>query len=172
MQPKDSFAADDGKVREGEISTMPRPKSSTKRNCFSVQIQGYHCDTASGLGKPRENEEIFCKVTISGPTKTVKELGEKRDYGELHLRKLQNDYEIMVENQIAKGERHELLLLTKKEGMCQCLRWRSRGQPSIVQLTMPHIEDGIVPDRKEDHMEKVPENTSPSKDCQGEGRTT
>jgi hypothetical protein len=41
--------------------------------------------------------------------------GEKREYGELHLRKLHDDYhdEIVVDNNIAKGLRHELPALAQ-----------------------------------------------------------
>jgi hypothetical protein len=34
--------------------------------------------------------------------------GDKKAYGELHLRKLNDDYEIVVEDYIAKRQRHEL----------------------------------------------------------------
>jgi hypothetical protein len=38
---------------------------------------------------------------------------EKREYGEVHLRKLHDDYEIVVENTIAKGRRHEVAAMAQ-----------------------------------------------------------
>jgi hypothetical protein len=89
--------------------------------------------------------------------------GEKREYGELHLRKRHDDYEIAVENNIAKGERHDLPLRFMAE--------RDASAPGPPMKTMGatkhgagHIEADIVTDQKEDYIATVPENTSTSKE--------
>jgi hypothetical protein len=69
-----------------------------------------------GTLKIDDGYEWVCTSTIAEIDKDmivqgyfhIIQTGEKREYGELHLRKLHDDYEIVVENNIAKGQRHEL----------------------------------------------------------------
>jgi hypothetical protein len=70
--------------------------------------------------------------------------GEKREYGELHLRKLHDDYKIMVENITAKGKRHELLLALKRDETI--LPMEIKDAPG---KGADYIEENIVPDRTE-----------------------
>jgi hypothetical protein len=48
--------------------------------------------------------EIDKGIVVQGYYHII-QTGEKREYGELDLRKLHDDYEIVVENNIAKGPR-------------------------------------------------------------------
>jgi hypothetical protein len=65
---------------------------------------------------------------------------EKREYGELHLRNLHDNYNIVVENNTAKGERHDLpLVLELDVSFNDCRRWRSRSHQRRVPITSRSI---------------------------------
>jgi hypothetical protein len=83
--------------------------------------------------------------------------GEKREYGELQLRKLHDDYEIVMEINVAKEERHELPLVLERDMTLPPMETKGPNKYGGDQ-----IEDVIVPYRKENYMDQVPENTSPS----------
>jgi hypothetical protein len=83
--------------------------------------------------------------------------GEKREYGELQLRKLHDDYEIVVEINVAKEKRHELPLVLERDMTLPPMEIKGPNKYGGDQ-----IEDVIVPYRKENYMDQVPENTSPS----------
>jgi hypothetical protein len=68
------------------------------------------------------------------------ETGEKREYGELHLRKLHDDYEIVVENIMAKGERHELPLALKWDAASPTMEIKEAqdGAPDRIEGDIAH----------------------------------
>jgi hypothetical protein len=67
-------------------------------------------------------------------------MGEKREYGELHLRKLHDDYEIVVENNTAKGQSHELPALVQGTTTETALVTDSEEPTEMVQD--PIVSDG------------------------------
>jgi nitroimidazol reductase NimA-like FMN-containing flavoprotein (pyridoxamine 5'-phosphate oxidase superfamily) len=91
--------------------------------------------------------------------------GEKREYGELHLWKLHYDYEIVpivMENIIAKGQRHELPVLvqgTKRETAISSMKTTEMVQDTILSKDTLWQEDCDMDDsyNEVDHLDNVEE---------------
>jgi hypothetical protein len=134
----------------------------TLLHCRRQQLIGMAASRGGTL-KIDDAYERVCSSTIAEiDTDTIVQdyyhiipTGEKREYGELLLRKLHDDYEIMMENNIAKGECHELPLVLERDATLPPMEIKGPTTYGGDQ-----IEDVIDLDRKENCMYQVPENTS------------